>query len=1548
MKNMEHIMDRCRLTLVAMLLVVASTAQVSLTTSTYGQNFNGMGSGATAALPTGFRIGTDWNSGTTATTLAAGTTGKGVLTSSSGGGVYNFANGITASSTDRAVGFLNSGSFTSPRSIMLRVDNNTGAAITTLELAFNYEKYRSGSRAWTWSFFHGSTSSASTAFAAGGHDFPADAANTTIFNPPGSTAKSFTLTGLNIPVGSSYYFRWTLTGNGGSTNGQALGIDDFSLTIPPPPLPTALATFAALNGNTALPPLVANAADQVVFAFTASSNASAATAPASQVITALQLATNTTSASSLSNIRLIRSVDADPTTTGDNTLVGTFTLNAGNIQLNGLSQALTSGTLHYFVLANVNANVTPASTPITFTGTAAGITINGGNKSAFNHQTGPFDFQGSGEPVLEASAVEPFGEVCVDTFFPATTSFIITGSDIDPSIPVVVGPLAGYDFFDPNTYDYAPSLTFVHSGDLQVEVTLRFLPTQSIDYIDELPIAGGGTSTSVAVSGSGIDTPPTAVTLNAVNIGLDHAELTGSLLAAGCSDPTAMGVEYSTVPAFVPGTGVVAPAAAIGDFWSVAIEGLAPCTEYYYRAFATNAGGTDHGEVIPFSTTAPPAPTVEEATAVFSAGFTANWQVVPDASGYLLDVSTEPNFAVETLATDLFISEYAEGSSFNKYIEIYNGTGAAVDLAPYSLRLYSNGAATVSQQLVLSGSLASGATIVYKHGSAVWPGPAVSNNTVINFNGNDPVALAKNGVNIDVVGTPGIGADDNFGADKNLVRKVGIAQPSTTYVPGQWDTYPSDTQSTLGAHESEVPSSTPSFVAGYEALPVSGNSFEVAGLVLDETYYYRVRAIIGSCESAFSNTASVVTNCDVVLIDDVTSNSPVCATGDLELAVIVLSGEQPYTFTWTGSGAFAPTNSEQAVTVTGALGGSYAVLVSNGCSTDEASLTISLAADTDGDGLCDELDGCPDDPNKIEPGVCGCGVTDIDTDGDGFADCIDNCADSANADQADGDQDGQGDACDVCPNDPENDVDEDGLCADEDPCPFLAGVPGDACDASVAPGFQQGAITNDCQCAPVSCTENVTVELRTDALSAQASWQILAQNSDEVLCQFTVPVDGITTPITENCCLPQGCYRLRVLDSGGDGFITGGYQLRESGSNGRRIIDNFGNFSTGLQSALASTYENGAFCVPVGDDKLIFSSCDKVDWVANKFIVASENTAVSAQFGVSNTTSGYEFWFFDPNGTYSFRRFRSHATSDGYGTGALRANHFKVNGWVNSVATPHLPANTLLNVRIRGRVNGVNLPFGPACLFKMDAVLAACPRVKLQDDPANVSDYSCGVFRNFGGSGNAMNRIYANPPQPVPTVASNMVRYQFRFRVPGENICVVRPPQTSAQMTLNWNTTSGPQLQCSKTYEVDVRVSLDGGATWCHGPATSNAAAACADMESWGKLCNVTINPCVQAGAIGDNSNLSEESVGNITLYPNPNNGEQVTLHVQGMPNAGTAGQLVIYDMKGSSVYEHTIPAEELNEEQLIPLTGSLDQGVYVVSLRSGSHRITTRMIIVR
>ncbi|MBK7114445.1 MAG: hypothetical protein IPH60_18665 [Flavobacteriales bacterium] len=187
--------------------------------------------------------------------------------------------------------------------------------------------------------------------------------------------------------------------------------------------------------------------------------------------------------------------------------------------------------------------------------------------------------------------------------------------------------------------------------------------------------------------------------------------------------------------------------------------------------------------------------------------------------------------------------------------------------------------------------------------------------------------------------------------------------------------------------------------------------------------------------------------------------------------------------------------------------------------------------------------------------------------------------------------------------------------------------------------------------------------------------------------------------------------------------------------------------------------------------------------MTNKFIVATENVAVSGQYGVTNNTSGYEFWFFDPNGTYSYRRFRNHATSDGFGVGALRANHFRLNAWTNTVNTPHLPNDVLLNVRIRGRVAGVNQP--SVLLALQNGCVPGCmPNCEATGQPAGcqLQLWREPLLRW------CQLRVTASSlpaPQPVPTVLSSNVRYQFRVpqrRVP-EPRRLHRAPTTDPSYT---------------------------------------------------------------------------------------------------------------------------------------------------------------------
>ena len=86
----------------------------------------------------------------------------------------------------------------------------------------------------------------------------------------------------------------------------------------------------------------------------------------------------------------------------------------------------------------------------------------------------------------------------------------------------------------------------------------------------------------------------------------------------------------------------------------------------------------------------------------------------------------------------------------------------------------------------------------------------------------------------------------------------------------------------------------------------------------------------------------------------------------------------------------------------------------DGCIDSQDPNPLSFSPDEDGDGVAADCDLCDNDPLKLDPGICGCGVPDIDQDNDGIFDCNDNCPTSYNPLQEDSDCDGVGDVCDLC------------------------------------------------------------------------------------------------------------------------------------------------------------------------------------------------------------------------------------------------------------------------------------------------------------------------------------------------------------------------------------------------------------------------------------------------------------------------------------------------------------------------------------------------------
>lgn len=145
-------------------------------------------------------------------------------------------------------------------------------------------------------------------------------------------------------------------------------------------------------------------------------------------------------------------------------------------------------------------------------------------------------------------------------------------------------------------------------------------------------------------------------------------------------------------------------------------------------------------------------------------------------------------------ATDLIISEYAEGTVGNsKYVEIFNGTGADIDLTGYRIWRITNGGTWPESFIALTGTLANNGTLVLANNATDVPGADVYDST-ITWNGDDAVGLAKDIATvwtlIDVVGTegadPGTGWDvagvTNATANNKLTRKASICSPNTNWV----------------------------------------------------------------------------------------------------------------------------------------------------------------------------------------------------------------------------------------------------------------------------------------------------------------------------------------------------------------------------------------------------------------------------------------------------------------------------------------------------------------------------------------------------------------------------------------------------------------------------------------------------------------------------------------------------------------------------------------------------------------------------------------------
>jgi len=211
--------------------------------------------------------------------------------------------------------------------------------------------------------------------------------------------------------------------------------------------------------------------------------------------------------------------------------------------------------------------------------------------------------------------------------------------------------------------------------------------------------------------------------------------------------------------------------------------------------------------------------------------------------------------------TDLFISEYVEGSYNNKAIELYNPTNEAIDLSKYSLSRWSNGS-TTPLNTILSGTIEANDAFVIGldkrdpngegYEAPLWNGWYVFTDSITGlldsvytpeddlmgrvdlficpnyedgtmyFNGNDAVTLeTAEGDIIDVIGKIGEDPGEAWGdendaywtKDQTLIRKASVTggfvyDPTQAYSFDptlEWDSLPRNTFTELGQHTCNCP-----------------------------------------------------------------------------------------------------------------------------------------------------------------------------------------------------------------------------------------------------------------------------------------------------------------------------------------------------------------------------------------------------------------------------------------------------------------------------------------------------------------------------------------------------------------------------------------------------------------------------------------------------------------------------------------------------------------------------------------------------------------------
>jgi uncharacterized protein len=184
------------------------------------------------------------------------------------------------------------------------------------------------------------------------------------------------------------------------------------------------------------------------------------------------------------------------------------------------------------------------------------------------------------------------------------------------------------------------------------------------------------------------------------------------------------------------------------------------------------------------------------------------------ARHHLISACLLASTAALPASASLYFSEYIEGSSNNKALEIYNSSASSVDLSGHKVEIYFNGNTNAGLTINLSGSIPANGVFVLAHGSANATILAKANQTNSSgwFNGDDAIVLKNGSTVLDSIGQVGVDPGSEWGsgltstADNTLRRKTNISSGdiiiNDSFDPAlEWEGYAQDTFDHLGTYQ---------------------------------------------------------------------------------------------------------------------------------------------------------------------------------------------------------------------------------------------------------------------------------------------------------------------------------------------------------------------------------------------------------------------------------------------------------------------------------------------------------------------------------------------------------------------------------------------------------------------------------------------------------------------------------------------------------------------------------------------------------------------------